>query len=133
MDIYLPIAGQSVNALFIILLGFAVGILSGMFGVGGGVIIVPALILILGFEPKTATGTSLAALLLPVAVFAVISYAHAGHVNFRVAIPLAICLAIAAPFGAKIALSMSNKTLAQAFGVFLAVVALRLIAFPPKG
>lgn len=114
-------------------LGAAAGILSGMFGVGGGVIIVPALILILGFEPKTATGTSLAALLLPVAVFAVISYAHAGHVNFRVAIPLAICLAIAAPFGAKIALSMSNKTLAQAFGVFLAVVALRLIAFPPKG
>ncbi len=113
--------------------GAIAGLLSGMFGVGGGVIIVPALILILGFEPKTATGTSLAALLLPVAVFAVISYAHAGHVNFKVAIPLAICLAIAAPFGAKIALSLSNRTLGQAFGVFLALVAIRLIAFPPKG
>lgn len=114
-------------------LGAAAGFLSGMFGVGGGVIIVPALILILGFEPKTATGTSLAALLLPVAIFAVLSYAHAGHVNFRVAIPLAICLAIAAPFGAKLALSLSNRTLAQVFGIFLAFVAVRLIAFPPKG
>ena len=114
-------------------LGAAAGILSGMFGVGGGVVIVPALILILGFEPKTATGTSLAALLLPVAVLAVLSYAHAGHVNFKVAFPLAIALAIAAPFGAKIALSLSNRTLAQCFGVFLALVAIRLIAFPPKG
>jgi uncharacterized membrane protein YfcA len=114
-------------------LGAAAGILSGMFGVGGGVVIVPALIFVLGFDPKTATGTSLAALLLPVAIFAVISYAHAGHVNFRVAIPLAICLAIAAPFGAKIALSMSSRTLAQVFGIFLALVAIRLIAFPPKG
>lgn len=117
--------------LFAIPVGIGAGILSGMFGVGGGVVIVPALILMLGFDPKSATGTSLAALVLPVGVFAVVTYARAGHVDFKVAIPVAICLAVAAPFGARLALSLSNRTLVQAFGVFLAIVAARFIFFPP--
>ena len=68
--------------LIIIMVGIAAGILSGLVGVGGGIIIVPALVYFIGFSQKTAQGTSLAMIMLPVGIFGVMQYYKQGHVDF---------------------------------------------------
>jgi uncharacterized membrane protein YfcA len=110
--------------------GLIAGTMSGMFGVGGGVVIVPALILILGFDTHKAVGTSLAALVLPVALFGVLNYARTGNVSFKAAAILAGALAIAAPLGSHIALSLSNEMLTKIFGAFLMAVSVKFLFFP---
>lgn len=112
------------------LMGAVAGILSGLFGIGGGVVIVPGLIFALRMQPLTAVGTSLAALLLPVGGLAVIRYAREGHVDFRVAVTIAVCLALAAPLGAHFGISLGNKAVTRAFGVFLVLLGVRFIARP---
>src|SRR4051812_49755131 len=77
------------NAVALVILGIFAGILSGMFGIGGGVVIVPLLVALFGFELRAATGTSLAALLMPVGIFAVIAYYRAGKMRISVAVPVA--------------------------------------------
>ncbi len=103
----------------LICVGLVAGVASGMFGIGGGVIIVPALSLLLGFELKAATGTSLAALLMPVSIFAVVAYNRAGILRWRVAAPVALGLIGGAVAGANIALSLPTQTLQQLYGIFL--------------
>src|SRR5215207_6545779 len=103
----------------LLVVGLAAGVLSGMFGIGGGVVIVPALTLLLSFDLNEATGTSLAALLMPVGIFAVLAYRRAGMLKFRIAVPVAIGLIFGAIVGAKIALSLPVPTLQQLYGVFL--------------
>jgi uncharacterized protein len=103
----------------LLLVGLAAGVLSGMFGIGGGVVIVPALSLLLGFDIKQATGTSLAALLMPVGIFAVIAYHRAGMLKLSTAMPVAVGLLIGAVGGATLALNLPNQTLQQLYGVFL--------------
>ena len=73
------------NPLFFMLIGLMAGVLSGLFGIGGGILIVPALIYGMGFSQKTATGTSLAILLPPVGIAAVMQYYREDHVDFRAA------------------------------------------------
>ena len=106
-------------------IGLAAGVLSGMFGIGGGVVIVPALIF-LGLATREATGTSLAALVLPVGILAVIEYWRRGEVQPLYAIGIALGLTVGALFGAKIAGRVSNRALEQAFAVLLIVIAARL-------
>ena len=103
----------------LLLVGLGAGVLSGMFGIGGGVVIVPALTVLLGFGLKEATGTSLAALLMPVGVFACMAYWRAGLLNLRTAVPVAIGLIFGAIVGANIALGLPTQTLQQLYGVFL--------------
>jgi uncharacterized protein len=103
----------------LLIVGLAAGVLSGMFGIGGGVVIVPALTLLLAFDLKEATGTSLAALLMPVGIFAVLAYHRAGMLKMRIAIPVAFGLIFGAIVGAKIALSLPVQTLQQLYGIFL--------------
>ncbi len=114
---------------YLIGIGIAAGLLSGMFGVGGGVIIVPALVLLFGMSQQSANATSLMALLLPVGMLGVYEYYRLGrlsveHMWFGLAIALG--LFIGAFFGARIALGMSGELLRKAFGVFLVIVAIRL-------
>jgi len=109
-----------------LLLGALAGILSGIFGIGGGVVIVPGLVVLLGYGQKTATGTSLLALLLPVGALAVHEYAKAGHVNVRAGLLVAAGVFAGALFGARFALGQPETTLRRLFAVLLAALAVRV-------
>ena len=112
--------------LVFIAIGFCAGILSGLFGIGGGLIIVPSLILLARLAPITATGTSLAALLLPVGALGVWEYYKKGHLNIPAALLLAVGLFFGAWIGARLAQQLSPTQLKRAFAVFLVLVAGRL-------
>lgn len=109
-----------------IAIGFSAGILSGLFGIGGGVVIVPALILIARLAPITATGTSLAALLLPVGALGAWEYYKRGHLNVPAALFIALGLLFGAWLGARLAQQLSPVQLKRAFAVFLVLVAGRI-------
>lgn len=109
-----------------LLIGIVAGVLSGMFGIGGGVVVVPALVVVLGYGQKTATGTSLLALLLPVGALALTSYARAGHVNVRAGLMIAAGIFAGALAGATFALGRSEATLRRLFAVLLVALAVRL-------
>ena len=111
------------------LIGLAAGILSGLFGIGGGVVIVPLLVLVLGFTAQQAVGTSLAALLLPVGLLGAIQYWQAGQINLLYACLLAAGLLIGAFLGARFGLSLPSEAVQRAFGVLLVVIGLRLTLF----
>jgi uncharacterized membrane protein YfcA len=106
---------------FILLAGIGVvaGLLSGLFGIGGGIVIVPALIYLAGFDQHLATGTSLAILLPPVGIGAVVEYSRRGAVDFRAAIIVAIALLLAGWAGSIVAYKMSAQHLRLAFGLFV--------------
>jgi uncharacterized membrane protein YfcA len=107
-------------------LGLLAGVLSGIFGIGGGVVIVPGLVLLLGFGQKTATGTSLLALLLPVGALAAREYAREGHVDVRAGLLIAAGVFAGALLGAKLALGRSEVTLKRLFAGLLLLIAVRL-------
>lgn len=115
---------------FILLLGLGAGVISGMFGVGGGIVIVPALVALLRFDQKLAVGTSLGALLLPVGAGAVYSYYQAGMLDLPTALFVALGLIGGAFFGAKVALALPEKTVKRLYGIFLLFVALRFLLQP---
>ena len=108
------------------LIGLGAGLLSGLFGIGGGVVIVPALLLVMKFAPQTATGTSLGVFLLPVGILGALSYYRAGHMDLKASLMIAAGLFVGAYFGAQLALSMSPVLLKKLFAAFLAVTAIRL-------
>lgn len=119
--------------LMFVVIGLGAGVLSGLFGIGGGVVIVPALMLVAAMKPQMATGTSLGALLLPVGALGVYEYYRAGHFNVRASLLIALGLFIGAWFGAKLALSLSPVYLKRAFAIFLVVVAVRMWLTPTPG
>lgn len=115
------------NAIVVpLLIGLVAGALSGMFGIGGGVVVVPALVLLLGYGQKTATGTSLLALLLPVGALALVAYARAGHVNVRAGLLVSAGIFTGTLVGATFALGRSEATLRRLFAVLLVALAVRL-------
>lgn len=109
-----------------IVIGLAAGVLAGMFGIGGGVLIVPALVFFARVEPQVATGTSLAALLLPVGALGAWAYWKQGYVHIKPALIIALGLLLGAWVGAKISLGMSPVALRRSFAVFLVLVAVRM-------
>ena len=115
--------------LIIILVGIAAGMLGGMVGVGGGLIIVPALVYFIGFSQKTAQGTSLGLILLPVGILAVLNYYKQGHVDFRVVGILAAGFLLGSFFGSKIALSLPQDTVKKIFAVFMIIMAVKMLFF----
>jgi len=109
-----------------IAIGLAAGLLAGMFGIGGGIIIGPALMLWARFAPQMATGTSLGALLLPVGALGAWEYYRRGHLNITASLWIALGLFIGAWFGARLAQSLSGPQLQKAFAVFLVLIAIRV-------
>ena len=107
-------------------IGLAAGVLSGLFGIGGGILIVPMLILVAHMAPATATGTSLGALLLPVGALGAYQYYRSGQIDIRVSLLLALGLFLGAYFGAKLAVGLDPVMMRRAFAVFLVLVAVRL-------
>lgn len=109
-----------------LVIGAAAGVLSGMFGIGGGLVIVPALMLIAKMSPLTATGTSLGALLLPVGALGAWEYYRNGNIEIKASLLIALGLFAGAWFGARLAHTMGDATLKRVFAVFLVIVAGRL-------
>ena len=107
---------------FLILVGLAAGVLSGLFGIGGGIVIVPALILFAGFPLVEATGTSLAAILLPVGILGVLAYHRARIVDIRASIYLALGLMTTVAAGAWLAHSLPADLMKKLYAVFLLYV-----------
>lgn len=108
------------------LVGLAGGVMAGIFGIGGGLVIVPGLILLLGMTAKQAAGTSLAALLLPVGILGAAEYWRAGHIDVRIAVLVALGILVGAFFGARLAIELPNEVVQRAFGVLLVVIGVRL-------
>ena len=102
-----------------LLIGVFTGVIAGMFGKGGGIIIVPALIKLFHYEPRSASATSLAALQLPVGLPSVIVYAHDGHLNYIYAVLLATGLVAGTFFGSKWALKISGAMFKRIYAIFL--------------
>ncbi|HEX9217905.1 MAG TPA: sulfite exporter TauE/SafE family protein [Gemmatimonadales bacterium] len=111
------------------LLGLLAGVISGLFGVGGAVVIIPGLVLITRMQQHTAHGTSLAALLLPVGLLGVLQYAKRQQVNWGYAAVVAVGLLIGAYFGARLAGSVPDLTLRKLFGGFLLLISVKLLLF----
>ncbi len=109
------------------IIGLFGGVASGLFGVGGGIVIVPALIYWAGFTQHKATGTSLAVLLPPIGLAATLQYYRNGNVDVKAAITLAVAMFVGAWGGAFIANQMKGPHLRLAFGVFVSGVGLYLI------
>lgn len=107
-----------------LLLGIAAGILSGLFGIGGGIVMVPSLIALFGMDILNANATSLAAMLLPVGVFGVIAYYKAGLVNIKESLWIALGLLVGSFFGGELAVNISESVLAKLYSGFLLYIAL---------
>ena len=116
--------------LIVALIGLVAGVLAGLFGIGGGVVIVPALILLAGFGVTKAAGTSLAALLLPVGALGAWQYWQAGLIDLRAALVLAVGILLGAYLGARLGISLPAATVQRGFGVLLVVVGLRFALLP---
>jgi uncharacterized protein len=104
------------------IIGVFAGISGGLFGIGGGIIIVPALVFFLGFSQKKAQGTSLVALLAPVGLLGLMNYAKADNVDFRAGAIIASTFFIGAFLGSKISVGIDEATMRKMFASLLAVV-----------
>src|SRR5450759_4888340 len=126
---YSPFRGSVVcmSELTLLGVGLAAGVAAGMFGIGGGLIIVPALIFLLGMKEKQAIGTSLAALIPPVGLLGAAEYYRNDYINIKYAALIAVGLFIGAYFGAKIVISMPDALIRRIYAIFLLVIAARML------
>ncbi|MDP2689851.1 MAG: sulfite exporter TauE/SafE family protein [Deltaproteobacteria bacterium] len=114
------------TALFI-LLGLAAGVLSGLIGIGGGILVVPALAFLFGFTQHQAQGTTLAMMVPPIGIFAALTYWKAGNVDVKAAALLCAGFFLGGYLGARMAASLSSPALEKVFGLVLLAVSLRMI------
>jgi hypothetical protein len=115
------------NILAYILLDIVAGILSGLVGIGGGILIVPALVFLFGFSQQQAQGTTLALLVPPIGILAAWTYYKQGFVDIRVAGMIAVGFIVGSLLGARFATGISNDILGKIFGTFLVLVGLKMV------
>jgi uncharacterized membrane protein YfcA len=113
--------------LSLILIGVLAGVLSGLVGVGGGIIMVPLLVMFFGFNQHQAQGTSLAVLAVPVTAVAVFNYYKEGQINVKYAAIIAVFFVVGSIFGSKFALTLDQKLLKKIFAVVLLVIAGKML------
>ena len=118
---------ESQTLLILIGIGILAGVLSGFVGVGGGIIIVPALIYVLGMTQLQAQGTSLFILLLPVGVLAVYNYYKSDQINWKFGIVVSLAFVLGGYFGSKFALKINPSVVRIIFGVIMAIVSIKMI------
>lgn len=116
-----------ISTILFIIIGVIAGILSGLFGIGGGIIIVPALIYLCGFSQLKAQGTSLAILLPPVGILAFMDYYKRGQVSVQAGILICVFLVIGSVLGAKISHIMPVGMLRKLFGILMILISIKLI------
>jgi uncharacterized membrane protein YfcA len=117
------------TVLLLVIIGLAAGTLSGLVGVGGGIIIVPALVFFMGFTQHQAQGTSLGLLLLPVGILAVINYYYKGHIDMKVIAIMCMAFVAGGWLGSKLAVSLNQETLRKVFAVVLFYAAIRMMGW----
>ena len=115
------------NLILYLCIGLGAGVLSGLFGIGGGIVIVPMLVAFAGMTQLTAQGTSLGALLLPVGVLGAWKYFNEGNINVRASLVIALSLTLGALIGAMIANHLPPATMKKIFGAFLVFVGIRFL------
>ena len=115
------------TVLILLLIGLFAGVLSGVIGIGGGIVIVPALVYFIGFSQRTAQGTSLAILLLPIGLLGVIQFYKAGYVDVKVTAVIALAFFIGSYFGSRIALTISQEVLKKCFAILLIIIAVKML------
>lgn len=113
--------------LILIGIGILTGIFAGMLGIGGAIIMVPALVYLMGLSQQTAQGTSLAVMLPPIGIIAAMNYYKAGHVNLKFALILALFFIAGSYFGSRISLSLPANVLKKIFGILLLAVAMKML------
>jgi hypothetical protein len=122
---------MDINIFWVLIIGLSAGILSGLFGIGGGLIIVPAL-LFMGFNQHAASGTSLVALLLPVGLLGVLEYYFSGKItldNIKYGLLIALGLFLGAYFGSKISVNIPSIVLKKSFGFLLLIISIKILFF----
>ncbi len=107
-------------------IGAAAGLASGLMGIGGGVIIIPALVFMLGFDQHMAQGTSLAAMVPPIGLLAAYVYYKSGHVNIPAAALIAAGFILGGMIGAKVVINIDDGVLRKVFGIVLLLLAVRM-------
>ncbi len=114
-----------------LLIGLVAGVAGGMFGIGGGAIMVPTMVLLIGMDQKFATGTSVAAQILPIGILAAIVYYRNGNVNIKYAVFIAVGLIVGNLFGALFANQpfISSEMMKKLYGIFLLVIGCRYLFF----
>jgi uncharacterized protein len=113
--------------IFLIIIGVVTGFMAGLLGIGGAIIMIPALVFLLGLTQQGAQGTSLAVMLPPVGILAAYNYYKAGNVNITFAIILAVFFIVGSYFGSKLALNLPQSLLKKIFGILLLVIAIRML------
>jgi uncharacterized protein len=113
--------------LILIVIGIITGVMAGMLGIGGAIIMIPALVFLLGISQQSAQGTSLAVMLPPVGIIAAYNYYKAGHVNIKFALILAVFFLLGSFFGSKMALTIPQNVLKKIFGILLLLVAAKML------
>ncbi len=115
--------------IFLLCIGLIAGVLSGLVGVGGGIIIVPALVYLVGYNQHQAQGTSLGLLLLPIGIFAALNYYRKGYVDVKAILIMAGAFAIGGLLGSKLSVSISDTLLKKIFAVSMIVIAVKMLFF----
>jgi uncharacterized membrane protein YfcA len=119
---------MSISMLMIlIVIGIITGVMAGMLGIGGAIIMIPALVFFMGFSQQMAQGTSIAVMLPPVGILAAYNYYKAGHVDIKFALILAGTFLIGSYFGSRYALTLPQAALKKIFGVLLLLVAAKML------
>ena len=125
---YKLICIMSLVTLFILLgIGLFTGFLAGMLGIGGGLVVIPALVMILGMTQHEAQGTSLAMMLPPIGIIAAYNYYKAGQMDLKFGLILAAAFILGSYFGSKAAIRLPDEALKKIFGVFLLLVAIKML------
>ncbi|PBQ30698.1 permease [Sphingobacteriaceae bacterium] len=114
------------TVLLLTLIGLSAGALGGMVGLGGGIILIPALIMIMKLDQQTAQGTSIAIMLPPIGLFAVYNYYKGGYVNVNYAVIIAAAFMIGGYFGSLFALKLSPDLMRKVFSALLIVIAIKM-------
>ena len=124
---------MDLQTIFILIcLGVFTGMLSGVVGVGGGIILVPALVYLLGFSQLNAQGTSLALIMFPVGILGVLQYYKNDHIDFSIVLILAIGFIIGSFFGSKIALNIPQDITKKIFASLMIIIAVKMLFFDTK-
>ena len=118
---------NTMQLIILIIIGLVAGLVSGSMGVGGGIIIIPALVLFLGLSQQQAQGTSIAVISVPVAAVAAFNYYKGGFINMKFAAIIILTFVIGAYFGSKMAVHLPAKTLQKSFGVLLLLVGIKML------
>ena len=113
--------------IILIVIGLLAGVLSGFVGVGGGILMIPLLMLLLGLSQFEAQGTALVAMLPPIGILAAMNYFKSGYVKWEYAVVIALTFVIGGYFGSKMSLSLDPTTVRKVFGVVMFFAAIKLI------